>query len=70
MTDVEIKPITNGISFMEYLGEIFTEYGVDFGKMLCEHKMCFETERSLVFELEDAIGNKHELKITLSDLDD
>ena len=69
MTDVKIEPVQNGMNFMQYLGEIFVEHGIDFGKMLCENKMCFETERSLVFELEDAIGNKKELEITLRDLE-
>jgi len=70
MTDIEIKPITNGISFMQYLGEIFKEHGEDLGKMLCENKFSFETERSLCFDLEDFVGNKHKLIITLKDDDD
>ena len=69
MTDVEIKPISNGISFMKYLGEIFTENGVDFSKMLCENKLSFETERSIYFELKDGFDNKYELKITLRDFE-
>ena len=69
MTNVEIKPIRNGISFMDYLGEIFSENGVDFGKMLCENKLSIETERSICFELIDAIGNKRELEITLRDVE-
>lgn len=69
MTDVEIKPIVNGISFREYLGEIFTENGVDFSKMLCENKLSIETERSIYFELKDGFDNKYELKITLRDLE-
>lgn len=69
MTDVEIKPIRNGISFIEYLGEIFTENGEDFGKMLCENKLSIETERSICFELTDMLGNKSELEITLRDLE-
>jgi len=70
MTDIEIQPITNGISFMQYLGEIFKEHGEDLGKMLCENKFSFETARTLTFDLEDAIGNKHQLEITLKDMDD
>ena len=69
MTDVEIKPISNGISFMKYLGEIFTENGVDFSKMLCENKLSIETERSIYFVLKDGFDNKYELKITLRDLE-
>lgn len=69
MTDVEIKPIRNGISFMEYLGEIFTEHGVDFGKMLCENKLSIEVERSIFFKLEDMFGNEYELEIILRDLE-
>ena len=69
MTDVEIKPISKGISFMKYLGEIFTENGVDFSKMLCENKLSIETERSIYFELKDGFDNKYELKITLRDLE-
>ena len=69
MTDVEIKPISNGISFREYLGEIFTENGVDFSKMLCENKLSIEIERSIYFELKDGFDNKYELQITLRDLE-
>ena len=68
MTNVEIKPIHDGISFMKYLGEIFTEYGEDFGKMLGENKLNIETERSLVFDLKDGFGNDMQLEITLRDL--
>ena len=67
MTDVEIKPIVNGISFMEYLGEVFTENGRDFSRMLCENRLSIETERSIYFELEDGFDNKYELQITLRD---
>ena len=44
MTNVEIKPMGNGISFVDYLGEILTEYGEDFAKMLCEnkHPLCID----------------------------
>ena len=69
MTDVEIKPISNGISFMKYLGEIFTEHGEDFGKMLCENKLSIEVERSLVFDLKDWLGNDYQLEITLRDME-
>ncbi len=68
MTDVEIKPMRNGISFIEYLGEIFTEHGMDFSKMLCENKLNIETERSICFELTAPFG-KRELEITLRDLE-
>ena len=69
MTNVEIKPITDGISFIEYLGQIFTTHGEDFGKMLCENKLSIETERTLTFKLIDGFGNERELEITLRDLD-
>ena len=69
MTNVEIKPITDGISFIEYLGQIFTVCGEDFGKMLCENKLSIETERTLTFKLMDSFGNERELEITLRDLD-
>lgn len=70
MTDIEIKPITNGISFMKYLGKILEEHGEDLGKMLCENKFSFETERTLTFDLKDAMGNNKQLEITLRDMDD
>ena len=69
MTNVEIKPIHNGISFMNYLGEIFKEYGEDFAVMLCENKLSIETERTIVFDLKDGFDNKYELEITLRDLE-
>ena len=68
MTDVEIKPMGNGISFKKYLGEILTENREDFAKMLCENKLNIETERSIVFELIAPFG-KRELEITLRDLE-
>jgi len=68
MTDVEIKPMGNGISFKKYLGEILTENGEDFAKMLCENKLSIESERSIVFELIAPFG-KRELEITLRDLE-
>ena len=67
MTSVEIKPMGDGISFMDYLGEILTEYGDDFAKMLCENKLSIESERSVVFELITPFG-KRELEITLREL--
>ena len=69
MTDVKIKPIPDGISFMKYLGAIFTENGEDLGKMLCENKLSIETERSIVFDLKDGLGNNRQLEITLRDLE-
>ena len=68
MTIVEIKPMPDGISFMKYLGEILTENGEDFSKMLCENKLSIETERSICFELTAPFG-KCELEITLRDLE-
>jgi len=68
MTNIEIEPMGNGISFMQYLGEILTEYGEDFAKMLCENKLNIETERSVVLELIAPFG-KRELEITLRDLE-
>lgn len=67
MSNIEIKPMGDGISFMDYLGEILTEYGEDFAKMLCENKLNIESERSVVFELITSFG-KRELKITLREL--
>lgn len=69
MTDVEIKSIPNGVSFIEYLGEIFVEYGVDFAKMLCEDKLCIETERTIIFNLKDHLDNDRQLRITLEDFE-
>ena len=69
MTNVEIKPMGDGISFMDYLGEILTEYGEDFAKMLCENKLSIESERSVVFELITPFG-KRELEITLRELEE
>ena len=69
MTNVEIKPMGNGISFIEYLGGILTENGEDFAKMLCENKLNIETERSIVFELIAPFG-KRELEITLRELEE
>ena len=69
MTDVEIKPIHDGISFMRYLGEIFTEYGEDFGKMLCEDKLSIESERRICFYVKDWLGNNKQLEITLRDVE-
>ena len=68
MTNVEIKPMGNGISFKKYLGEILTKNGEDFAKMLCENKLSIESERSIVFELIAPFG-KRELEITLRDLE-
>ena len=65
MTDVEIKSIPNGVSFVEYLGEIFVEHGVDFAKMLCENKLSIETERTIIFNLKDHLDNDRQLRITL-----
>ena len=67
MTNIEIEPMGTGISFKEYLGEILTENGEDFAKMLCENKLNIESERSIVFELITPFG-KRELEIRLSDL--
>lgn len=67
MSNIEIKPMGDGISFMDYLGEILTEYGEDFAKMLCENKLNIESERSVVFELITPF-DKRELEITLRDL--
>ena len=69
MTNVEIKPMGDGISFMDYLGEILTEYGEDFAKMLCENKLSIESERSVVFELITPFG-KEKLEITLRELEE
>lgn len=69
MTNIEIEPMGNGISFKEYLGEILTENGKDFAKMLCENKLSIESERSIVFELIAPFG-KRELEITLRELEE
>ena len=63
----KIKPIQNGMSFIRYLEQIFTENGKMFSKMLCENKLSIETERTICFDLKDAIGNKRRLEITLYD---
>lgn len=63
----KIKPIQNGMSFIRYLEQIFTENGEMFSKMLCENKLSIETERTICFDLKDAIGNKRRLEITLYD---
>lgn len=63
----KIKPIQNGMSFIRYLEQIFTENGEMFSKMLCENKLSIETERTIYFDLKDAIGNKRRLEITLYD---
>lgn len=57
------------MSFKQYLSEIFTDYGVDFAKILCENKLSIESERRLCFELTDSVGNKKELEISLRDLE-
>ena len=61
----KIKPISNGMSFIRYLEQIFTENGKMFSKMLCEDKLSIESGRTICFDLEDAIGNKKRLEITL-----
>lgn len=63
----KIKPIQNGMSFIRYLEQIFTENGEMFSKMLCENKLSIETERTICFDLKDAVGNKRRLEITLYD---
>ena len=63
----KIKPIQNGMSFIRYLEQIFTENGEMFSKMLCENKLSIETERTIYFDLKDALGNKRRLEITLYD---
>lgn len=63
----KIKPIQNGMSFIMYLEQIFTENGEMFSKMLCENKLSIETERTICFDLKDAFGNKRRLEITLYD---
>ena len=65
----KIKPIQNGMSFIMYLEQIFTENGEMFSKMLCENKLSIETERTICFDLKDSVGNKRLLTITLSDGD-
>ena len=55
------------VKMVNYLGEILTEYGDDFAKMLCENKLSIESERSVVFELITPFG-KRELEITLREL--
>lgn len=67
MMTEKIKPIQNGMSFIRYLEQIFTENGEMFSKMLCENKLSIETERTICFDLKDAIGNKRRLEITLYD---
>lgn len=69
MSDVEIKPIHDGMSFMKYLEEIFDENAKGFSELLCRNKLNIETERTITFELEDMFGNHKELEITLKDLD-
>lgn len=64
----KIKPIQNGMSFIRYLEQIFTENGEMFSKMLCEDKLSIEAGRTICFDLEDAIGNKKRLEITLYDV--
>lgn len=64
----KIKPIQNGMSFIRYLEQIFTENGEMFSKMLCEDKLSIETERTICFDLKDAVGNKRRLEITLYDV--
>ena len=63
----KIKPIQNGMSFIKYLEQIFTENGEMFSKMLCKNKLSIETERTICFDLKDALGNKRRLEITLYD---
>lgn len=63
----KIRPIENGMSFIRYLEQIFTENGKMFSKMLCEDKLSIESGRTICFDLEDAIGNKKRLEITLHD---
>lgn len=61
----KIRPIENGMSFIRYLEQIFTENGKMFSKMLCEDKLSIESGRTIYFDLKDAIGNKKRLEITL-----
>lgn len=61
----KIRPIENGMSFIRYLEQVFIENGKMFSKMLCEDKLSIESGRAICFDLEDAIGNKKRLEITL-----
>ena len=69
MCENKIKPIHDGISFKKYLAEVFMENGEMFSKMLCENKLSIETERSIIFDLKDSIGNNYQLKVILRDMD-
>lgn len=64
----EIRPIKQGMSFMKYLEEMFSENAENFSKRLCENKLNIETERSISFVLSDNFDNDYELKLTLRDL--
>ena len=66
----EIKPIQNGMSFIKYLEQVFVENGEMFSRMLCENKLNIETERTISFDLKDALGNNRRLEITLIDGDE
>ena len=65
----KIKPIENGMSFIKYLEQIFTENGEMLSRMLCEDKLSIEIERTISFDLKDALGNNRRLEITLIDGD-